>query len=95
MTTWLVTRHPGAVEWVQRHGPGFDCHVQHLAPEAVQPGDRVIGNLPMHLAAQYWHLVLRVPEQARGQELSAQQLSSLGATLQRFHVQPHKIRPAA
>lgn len=102
MTTWFVSRHAGALEWMQRHGPRFDRHVEHLAPDAVRPGDCVIGALPMHLAAQvcaqgaeYWHLVLHVPQQARGQELSAQQLSSLGVTLQRFHVQPHKLRPAA
>lgn len=95
MTVWFVSRHPGALEWMQGHGPAFDRHVEHLAPDDVQPGDRVVGTLPMQLAAQvcargaeYWHLVLHLPQPVRGQELSAQQLSHLGATLQCFHVQP-------
>lgn len=95
MTVWFVSRHPGALEWMQRHGPAFDRHVEHLALDDVQSGDWVVGTLPMQLAAQvcakgaeYWHLVLHVPQPARGLELSAQQLHNLGATLQRFHVQP-------
>lgn len=81
--------------------PAFDCHVLHLDPAQVQHhGDTVIGTLPVHLAAQvcargaaYLHLVLAAPR-ARGRELSAQELLALGATLQPFHVQPLKTRPA-
>lgn len=93
MTTWFVNRHPGALQWMQQHGPAFDCHVAHLDPADVQRGDSVIGTLPIHLAAQvcergasYWHLTLLVPEAARGRELSAQELQALGATVQQFEV---------
>lgn len=101
MTTWFVSRHPGALQWMQQNGPAFDCHVPHLDPAQVQRGDTVIGTLPVSLAAQvcarsaaYWHLALEMPAQQRGQELSAQELQALGVTLQQFHVQPHKMKPA-
>ena len=101
MTTWFVSRHPGALQWMQQHGPAFDCHVPHLDPAQVQRGDTVIGTLPVHLAAQvcargaaYLHLVLEMPAQQRGQELSATELQALGATLQPFHVHPLKTKPA-
>ena len=101
MTTWFVSRHPGALHWMRQHGPAYDQHVPHLDPAQVQPGDAVIGTLPVNLAAQvwargaaYWHLALGVPAQSRGRELSADELLALGATLQRFNVQSHKFKPA-
>ena len=93
MTTWFVSRHPGALQWMQQRGPAFDQHVPHLDIARVQAGDRVIGTLPVNLAAQvcargasYWHLSLNMPANARGQELSSQELLALGATLQQFDV---------
>lgn len=93
MTTWFISRHPGALQWMLAHGPAFDHHVSHLDTARIQPGDTVIGSLPVNLAAevcargaQYWHLSLRVPAQARGQELSADELQALGARLERFTV---------
>ena len=101
MTTWFVSRHPGALHWMRQHGPAYDQHVPHLDPAQVQPGDAVIGTLPVNLAAHvcargatYLHLALEMPAQQRGQELSAHELQALGATLQPFHVQPLKTRPA-
>ena len=93
MTIWFVSRHPGALEWMRQHGPAFDRHVPHLELTDVQSGDQVIGTLPVHLAAQvcergagYWHLVLDMPEEARGRELSAEQLAYLGVTLTSFDI---------
>jgi len=101
MTTWFVSRHPGALQWMQQCGPAFDRHVPHLDTAQVQRGDTVIGTLPVNLAAQvclrgatYLHLVLEMPAQQRGQELSATELQTMGATLQPFHVHPLKTRPA-
>lgn len=92
---------PRRTALMQHHGPAFDQHVAHLDTTQVQPGDCVIGTLPVNLAAQvcarqatYLHLSLDIPAQARGQELSAEQLQTLGATLQQFHVQSHKVKPA-
>ncbi|MDO5623722.1 MAG: CRISPR-associated protein Csx16 [Pseudomonadota bacterium] len=101
MTTWFVSRHDGALQWMRQHGPSFDRHVPHLDPAHVQPGDTVIGTLPVNLAAQvcargaaYWHLALTLPAESRGRELGAQELQTLGATLQAFHVQPSATQPA-
>ena len=101
MTTWFVSRHPGALQWMQQCGPAFDCHVPHLDPAQVQRGDTAIDTLPVHLEAQvracgaaYWHLALETPAQQRGQALNVQELQALGATLQQFHVQLHKVKPA-
>lgn len=101
MTTWFVSRHPGALQWMRQHGPTFHRHVVHLNPADVQPGDTIIGTLPVHLAAQvcergasYLHLTLELPAHARGRELSANELSVLGAALQQFHIQPLKTKPA-
>lgn len=93
MTTWLVTRHPGTLQWMQQHGTPFDHHVTHLAPADVQPGDTVIGTLPIHLAAQvcargasYWNLTLHLPEHSRGRELAAEELGQFSATLEQFEI---------
>jgi CRISPR-associated protein Csx16 len=95
MTTYLVTRHPGALHWMRAHGPAFDQHLTHLDPTSVQAGDTVIGTLPIQLAAQvcargarYLHLTTNIPAQWRGQELSAEQLDEAQAHLQEFFVQP-------
>ncbi|GAB1384643.1 hypothetical protein MASR1M50_29640 [Burkholderiales bacterium] len=93
MTTWFVSRHPGALQWMRRHGPSFDRHVTHLAAADVQPGDRVYGTLPVPMAcevcergATYFHLSVPLPETARGSELSVDQLEVFGTNLQRFDV---------
>jgi CRISPR-associated protein Csx16 len=95
MTTWFVSRHPGAVAWAQAQGFAVDQLVPHLNPNDVQPGDVVMGTLPVNLAAiictkgaAYWHLSLDLPADWRGQELSATQLTQLGAQLQRYQITP-------
>ncbi|MDA8065380.1 MAG: CRISPR-associated protein Csx16 [Thermaerobacter sp.] len=92
-TVWFVSRHPGAREWAARQGFAVDETVAHLDPAQVQPGDVVLGNLPVHLAAelcakgaQYWHLSLEVPAERRGQELSAADMERYGARLERYQV---------
>lgn len=91
--TWLVTRHPGATEWMDRHGIAFDCHVRHLDPHAVRAGDVVIGTLPVQLAAEvcangarYLNLSLDLPESLRGVELSALQLDACNGRVEEFRV---------
>ncbi|WP_349497520.1 CRISPR-associated protein Csx16 [Hydrogenophilus thermoluteolus] len=90
---WFVTRHPGAVEWAARQGLKVDRQVAHLDPDEVQAGDTVIGTLPVHLAAQvcarkarYLHLSLDLPPEARGLELSADDLERYGARLEAYHI---------
>jgi CRISPR-associated protein Csx16 len=93
MTTWFISRHPGAVQWASNQGLTGAKAIAHLDPACIQPGDTVAGTLPVHLAAQvcgrgarYLHLTMDLPESARGRELSAQELSGFGARLIRFEV---------
>ena len=97
MTTWFVTRHPGAVEWAARQGLHIDRHVAHLDPASIAPGDTVIGVLPVNLAARicergahYLNLSLDLPAEARGRELSADELERFGARLEAFEVRAMK-----
>lgn len=93
MTTWFVSRHPGALHWMERNNIAFDKHVDHLDPSLIQKDDIVIGSLPINLAAQvcaqgaeYWHLSLQLPPSARGRELSAEELDLYEARLEHFVV---------
>jgi CRISPR-associated protein Csx16 len=86
--TIFVTRHTGAVEWAARHGIAIDGTVAHLDLDEVQPGDVVIGTLPVHLAAEvcarrarYLHLTLELPPERRGLELTAEDMARFGARL--------------
>jgi CRISPR-associated protein Csx16 len=94
MTTLLITRHPGAVEWAARQGLRIDRQLAHLDPADIQPGDVVIGTLPVNLAAEvcarggrYFNLSLDLPRAVRGTELSADDLDRYGARLEGYSVQ--------
>jgi len=93
MTTWFITRHPGALEWAHRHGLSIDRHIVHMDPADVRPGDVVLGTLPVNLAAdvcakgaRYLNLSLDLPAEARGRELSADDLERYGARLEEYRV---------
>jgi CRISPR-associated protein Csx16 len=95
MTTWFVSRHPGAVAWAQRRGLAVDRQLAHLAPEQIAPGDTVIGTLPVNLVARvcarggrYLHLSLDLPAEARGRELTADELERYGARLEAYVAKP-------
>lgn len=93
MTTWFVTRHPGAVEWAARQGVQVDQHVAHLNTTDIAPGDIVIGILPVHLAAQvcarggrYFNLSIRMPVDARGRELTADELEAFDTSIEEYAI---------
>jgi CRISPR-associated protein Csx16 len=95
MTTWFVTRHPGAIEWAAQQGLRVDRQVSHLDTTALQSGDTVVGTLPVHLAAEvcargarFYNLSLDLPVAARGRELSADELDAFGARLEGYDIQP-------
>lgn len=95
MTTYFISRHPGAIEWAARQNLAVDRLVSHLDTAQVQAGDTVIGSLPVNLAAQvcaagatYWHLSLALPAQQRGTELTADDMTRFGAHLEPFHIIP-------
>jgi CRISPR-associated protein Csx16 len=89
----VVTRHPGAAEWVQRHLGRTVRVVDHLHPHEIVPGTRYHGVFPLNLAAaichagaQCWAISMQVPPELRGRELGAEQLEALGARLVRYQV---------
>ena len=93
MTTWFISRHPGALDWARRQGLAVDRWVPHLQPGDVSPGDTVAGTLPVQLAAdvcargaRYLHLHVDLPPQDRGRELDAEELERLGARLEPYEV---------
>lgn len=93
MTILFVSRHPGARAWAAEEGIAVDMVIAHLDPDTIQPGDVVIGTLPIHLAARvcrrggrYWHLSLELPPDWRGRELSAADLRRFGARLEEYRV---------
>ena len=102
MPTWFVSRHPGAIEWAAGQGLQVDRHASHLDIAQVQPGDTVIGTLPVHLAARvcrqgarYVNLSLDLPAHWRGRELSADDMRQCNARLEGFHISACPIqRPA-
>lgn len=94
MTTFFVTRHPGASAWAARQGLAVDRLMAHLDPAEVGAGDTVIGTLPVNLAAavcdkgaRYVHLTLDLPPDWRGRELSAADMAACGARLEEYRVQ--------
>lgn len=93
MKTYLVSRHPGTLDWFASQGLAIEVHIPHLDPDTIQAGDIVVGTLPIQLAAKvceagarYIHLEVQVPFDMRGQELSSQQLEEYGAKLSEFKV---------
>lgn len=95
MTTYFISRHPGAIEWARQRGLAVDVWLPHLDIARVRPGDTVAGTLPIQLAAQvctlgaqYLHLSLDLPAGLRGRELTADELEQAGARLEPFVVNP-------
>ncbi len=93
MTTYFITRHPGARQWAEQEGVVVDQLLDHLEIEHLRPGDRVIGSLPVNLAAEvcargghYLHLSLDLPREMRGRDLSVKDMRDCGARLEEFLV---------
>lgn len=93
MTTYFVTRHPGTRAWAAEEGILVDETIEHLDPQALQPGDIVIGTLPVNLAAEvcarggrYLHLTLELPPEWRGAELTAEDMRRFGARVEEYCV---------
>jgi CRISPR-associated protein Csx16 len=94
MTTYFVTRHPGARDWAAEEGIRVDQVIDHLDTALIQPGDTVIGSLPVNLAAEvcarggaYLHLSIDLPRDLRGRDLSAEQMRACGARIEHYLVQ--------
>lgn len=90
MITYFVTRHKGAIEWARAQGIEATL-IHHLDPDTIKTGDAVLGTLPVNIAAEvcarggrYFHLSLNLPPEARGHELSANDMEHFGAILTEF-----------
>ena len=92
MAVILVSRHKGAIEWIQNHAPfTVTEHVLHLDPEQVQSGDIIIGTLPINMVATitnkgaiYWHIAMPMQYSQRGHELSYDDMIHLNVKLERY-----------
>ena len=93
MTTFFVSRHQGAKEWINSTDIHVDHFIEHLDLSILSSGDVVIGTLPINIAADiqergvnYVHINLNLPKSLRGKELSAAQMKQGCAQLQEFIV---------
>ncbi|MEZ5847268.1 MAG: CRISPR-associated protein Csx16 [Geminicoccaceae bacterium] len=99
MACYFVSRHEATRAWAARHYPEAEL-VEHLDVARVAFGDRVLGTLPVHVAAavcargaEFEHLVLDTPLTMRGAELDEATLSAARPRLERFDVQALAASP--
>lgn len=90
---FIVTRHPGARDWLAKKKVSFSLLMEHLDLSVLEPGDEVLGTIPLQMAhrvfqkgALYYHLVLEMPFSKRGMELTAEELENYGARFEPFEV---------
>lgn len=93
MTTYFISRHQGAIDWIQQQGIIIDVWQTHFETNSVKAGDTVIGTLPINLVNQvnkqggrYLHLKLALPAEKRGMELSAEDMQECHAQLIEYQV---------
>ncbi|OBX09338.1 CRISPR-associated protein Csx16 [Gallibacterium genomosp. 3] len=94
MTTWFISRHQGAIDWIKQKQIQIDRFEAHLDVDQVQADDIVIGTLPIHLAAKvcekgakFIFLAVNISEQQRGTELSVIELNQQDCQLIPFYIQ--------
>jgi CRISPR-associated protein Csx16 len=89
MANYFISRHTGAIRWFCQQGIEIEQYYPHCTDLAIfNKHDVVYGNLPIHLveiltsrSVRYFNLVLDVPSQLRGTELTG---SDFEACLPRF-----------
>ena len=91
MTTYFISRHPGAVDWAESEGYRVDQQLSHFDVTIVNKGDKVLGTLPINLiaevnvrGAEYHHLTLDLPSELRGKEITASDMRQYGARLEQY-----------
>lgn len=93
MTTWFVSRHPGAIAWMKKQPIKVDRWVTHLDTDEIAANDTVIGVLPLHSVAKicakgaiFMAINVELTEQQRGRELTVQDMEGVKCSLQRYDV---------
>ena len=93
MTTYFISRHQGALEWIKKQGITVDLCLSHIEPEQIKKGDTILGTLPINIVAMinqqganYLHLSLQLPADKRGQELTVQEMEQYQAKLEAYEV---------
>ncbi|MFA0465416.1 CRISPR-associated protein Csx16 [Vibrio breoganii] len=94
MKTYVVTRHLGALKWLESQGIKADTYLTHLTDvSSFEFGDMVIGVLPLPIVAKlnqkgvaYFHFTLDIPLEYRGMELCEETLQKLSPRLEQFEV---------
>jgi CRISPR-associated protein Csx16 len=88
-TNLIVTRHPGAVEWLKLHGVTGEV-VPHVDNPQRVAGRVVYGVLPLHLAALAQKVVVidlpGLQADQRGKDLTPEEMDAAGANLQAYIV---------
>jgi len=86
MTTYIVSRHKGAIQWLKNKG--FDgVVVDQIDSSMVKAGDMVIGVLPLLLVHELVNMgvnviILQLPEvprEQRGKELTVEDMNRYNA----------------
>lgn len=92
-TTYLVSRHAAAIDWIKEQVP-VDKVIAHLDIDLIDPNDIIIGTLPIHVAAQvcarharYIHLSIDVPPEWRGKELNRADFLQCWPRLESYFIQ--------
>ena len=93
MSTFFISRHPGAIEWSRRQNLGIDQWITHLDPKIVKTGDVVIGTLLMKAVAEvckrgarFFTLELGLRPELRGRELGVDEMNQLECRLVEYKV---------
>ena len=98
MTTYVITRHAAASEFLARKGFSGARVIAHAADDfwvGLRPGDCVVGTLPMHLAQRaceatrnpFGFLSVNPPPDKRGAELTLAEMEAFGAEVSWFNVE--------
>lgn len=95
MIIYLVSRHPGVIDWLAQSRPELapDMVLAHLPKSFGSWRNVFIGNLPMSLVAKitsaggrYISLDLVIPPEKRGIDLTKEMMQECGASLTEYKV---------
>ena len=98
MTTYFISRQPGALEWIEQQQIHYDFHLSHLDLSLIEAGDTIIGSLPVNIAEQvcqkkahYKYLSLELPQHKRGKELNVADMQQLGVKIQAYIIKKENL----